>query len=481
MSTPLRQLKPNAERFDPTREYVSSGGMFSARIGSAISSLLRDEAELALGAGGYERMLTDPEILKNVTLIVDAVLGDGLQLMPLFTDDKADKVKAEVAAENAALCRFNLFEAPRKPFKDTLRETFRAAYVTGHKIAEQNWRFDSGPDGETLLVLDSVKCKPRDAAQFVVDEFMNVLGIQVWSRGQRKVVEREKFFILAFESRNEDPRGSAPQMRACYNYYVAKKAALPIRLKRLEKKALPSVAGFVGPTEGTSDTYEGTDSDGNTVAQTPTEVMADRLASLGDGNSAAAFAHGAKVQVIDTAGNGVEFDAFEPSCDRQITRAHLLQDLATNEGEHGTRAMASEHVGVLALRIWHFKNLVAEGVRSDICKTFLSFNREPEKAALVPLVTLGDSDRRDWASDAAAAVMLGPLVTDSIWESLVAMLGLPQKAEGEEWPGRGAKPSANGEESESAKIRSLPEALALHASLASSIRAAKLLRGQFSN
>src|SRR4028119_681094 len=97
----------NAPTLEPQKEYVSAGGFFSMRVGAALGALF-NEAEFSLGPGGFEQMLTDPENLKDVTLLVDAILGDGLQLLPCFTDDKADKSKADLAAEHMAPCRLTL-------------------------------------------------------------------------------------------------------------------------------------------------------------------------------------------------------------------------------------------------------------------------------------------------------------------------------------------------------------------------------------
>lgn len=463
---------------DARREYVAAGGFFSSRVGSALGQLFND-AEYAIGVGGFEQMLTDPEVLKDVTVLVDAILGDGTQILPVFTDEKTDKERADTAAEYAALCRLNLYDSPRKPFKETLAEVVRAAYVTGHKMAEQTWRDGVDGGGQPLLVLDCIKVKPRHAAQFVVDRFMNVLGVEAWGADGSRVIPREKFFIISFDCRDEDPRGTAPAMRAAYNWWIAKRAALPIRLKRLEKKAVPSLAGFTAEDEGSL--TEAVDTDGNTVQQTATEVMAEKLANL-DQNSAAAFPHGADVKVLDASGDGAEFDSFFAMCDRQITRAILLQDLATNEGQHGTRAQASVQMDVLALRIWHLKNLIAESIRTDICKTFLALNRGPEAAAFAPVVTLGDSDRRDWATDAKAAALIAPYIPDSIWAAICAQLGLPMPAEGEAWPARGKQASVDvGDNDPEKEAMTVAEGLALFNNAVSAVRAADGLRAAAGN
>jgi len=468
MAASVQSLTPPARR-ELQRESVAAGGMLSQRLGTVIGGLFSDDAELAIGPGGFEQLLTDPEVLKDVTVLVDAILGDGVQLFPLFTDEDTDKERAALSAEYAELCRMCLYDTPRKPFKSTLAEAVRAAYVTGHKVAEITLRDATSDTGAPLLVLDTLKLKPRGAVQFVVDPFMNVLGLQVWTGGNRRIISREKFFVLSFEQRDEDPRGSAPAMRAAYNWWVAKRAALPVTLKRLEKKAVPSSYG-VGP--------EGADEEA-------LQHGANKLAAL-DHETAAFFPHDTTVGVLDASGDGKEFDLFFRMCDRQVTRAILLQDLATNEGQHGTRAQATVAWDVLAVRIWHLKNIVAEDVRRQLCRLFVRVNHGEEAAQLTPVVSLGDSDRKDWAVDARAAAMLAPLLTDSQWASLVKMLGLPMPEEGEEWPARGRQRSPAVADEDSEGLAALApadvgrmtsgEVAALHRNLASSLRSVERIK-----
>lgn len=474
----IRDRQSAPAKYDPSKEYVTAAGSFSLSVGARISSLFSDEAELRLGPGGFERLLTDPEILKDVTLLVDAIVGDGVQLYPLFTDDKADPARSATAAEYSDFCAFNLSETLRRPFRDTLREAVRSAFVTGHKVAEQTYRDWTDAEGRPRLVLDKLKCKPRYAAQFVIDAYLNELGMAVWSEGRRIVVSRDKFFVPTFERVNEDPRGTAPAMLACFNWFVAKRTGCPIFVKRIEKKALPAVAGFVGANEESMPAEDGT-----SATKTPQQAMAESLAGF-ENFSSAAFAHDAKIQVVDASGNGQEFKNFFDVCNREMTRAILLQDLATNEGQHGTRAQSLTHMDVLSLRVWSLKNTVADCIRDEILRPLLYYNFGEESMALVPAVSLGDSDRRDWATDALAAAALAPLVSDSQWEAICKQLGLPPLSDGETWPDRRRKAAASagadataGDAGALAHL-SVPEVMARHRSLASSMRRSAALRGR---
>jgi hypothetical protein len=470
----LDERQPKAAQVAPDKEYVAAAGRFSTLVGAALSTLFSDEAELRLGVRGYDALLTDPEIHKNVTLIVDAVLGDGVQLFSAFTDEKSDPAKAERAARVYELCRLNLFETPQRPFRQTLAEALKAALVSGHKVVEKTYRDYRGEGGRPLLVLDKLKLKARGATQFVVDPYLNVLGLQVWDGARLVVVPRSKFFIPTFDRVDEDPRGSAPAMRAAYNWFVAKRAGLPVCLKRLEKKAIPSTVGFTAEGEDAGLTL-GEDADSKDV-RTPQQVMAHSLAELENG-SAAAFVggNGAKVQVLDASGNGTEFRNFFEMCNGEITRAQLLSTLATNEGRYGPRAQSMTHMSVLDLRIWNLKNSLAEDVRGDILRDVVYINEGPDAVALTPAVSLGDTERRDWATDARAAAIIAPFVPDSIWAAICKQLGLPAPAEGESWPSRGRRQGAEQQGEEDPDMTEA-EGLALHRNLASALRGSARLR-----
>lgn len=485
----LPQAKLNAKAdaqaaFDPTREYVSQGGFFSLQVAQVLSALWSDDAELAAGTDVYERMLTDPEVLKDMTVINDGIVGDGAELYAFYTDEKTDAAKAAAAARYSEFCHFNLYETLRHPFLETLGAALLDARTFGHKAVEQTYRDFIDETGAPRLVLDKLKCKSRAAVQFAVDEYFNVLGLVAWRAGTRRLIPRDKFFIPTFNRKDEDPRGRSLYLRAAFNWWQAKRAGLPVTVKRIEKKALPSIAGFT--SDKGDDTVQEVDDLGRPIGEpkTSAQVMAEKIAQF-ESMSAAAFPNGASIQVVDASGDGSEFSRFFDLCDKQITRAILLQDLATNEGKHGTRAQATTHMDVLALHIWSLKNIVAECVRTDILKPLVLYNFGPDAVALTPVVSLGDTERRDWATDARAAALLGPLVPDSVWAAICQQLGLPTPEEGEQWPERKKQSagSSNPASDEDAQQQgdnggaqmSIAEGRALHANLASALRAVKRL------
>jgi hypothetical protein len=438
----VAQLKPvpagSNAAYSPDKEYVAASGLFSARIGQVLSSLFLDDAELAAGADVYERMLTDPEVKKGHKVIKDGVLGDGVQFYPAVSDE-ADP-QQQFARDMCDALTHSLGQL-RRPFRETLDEAVGDALAFGHKVAEITYKDFTDEQGRPLLVHDSIKVKPRNATQFVVDPYWNVLGLQVWqyvpgTAASMTIIPREKFFIPTFNRKDEDPRGRSI-LRAAYNWWLAKRAGLPIYLKRIEKKANPSLVGTTSEAE--DQPQPETDEHGTPIAGgkllTPSEVMARKLAELEDG-SAAAFPFGAQVKVIDSSGNGTELKAFFEVCDSQITMSILLQTLATRDSKNGSRAQSRTHMDVMSLLIWHIKGIVADCIREDIVKPWVYYNYGPEGLSLMPVVSLGDSERRDWALDAQAAAAIAANLTDSQWLTICKQLGIPNPVEGETLPSR---------------------------------------------
>jgi hypothetical protein len=427
---------------DPKKEYVAAGGVFSTRLGSILASLFADDAELVAGPDVYERMLTDSEVSKDRNLLRDSVLADEVQIFPSVSDES--NPDHDLAKEIADFCTFSLSCLRNNTFGETLREALGDALAFGHKICEITYRDFEDEEGRPRLVHDTIKLKARGAAQFVVDPFKNVLGIQVWGArfaSGSQLVAREKFFIPVFNRKDEDPRGRS-FLRAAYNWWVAKKAGIPVYVKRIEKKAIPSIFGTT--SEKDDGTVQPQDADGNPIGQpvSSSEVMAQKLADL-ENFSAAAFPYGADAKVLDASGNGAEFSQFFKDCNSEIATAILWQVLASgSEPKNGTRAMSKTHKDVMGVLIWMLKVAYAQRVRLDIIKPWAYYNYGDDGLRLLPVVGLGNADQRDWVEDSAAAAEWAPNVTDSQWNALTRMSGIPDPEEGETLPSRAKSQAA---------------------------------------
>lgn len=437
MVTPLRAPTQSAAPHDPRKEYVAAGGLFSTRMGAVISSLFADDAELVAGADVYERMLTDGKVSACRNVLRDSVLADDVQVYPAVSDEKNPDF--ELAREIAGSCTHSL-SCLRRPFRMVLRDSLGDALAFGHKVAEITYKDYTDELGRPRLVHDTIKLKPRSAAQFVVDEFSNVLGLQVWSptTGVR-MAPREKFFAPAFNRKDEDPRGRSI-LRPAYNWWVAKKAGIPVYVKRVEKKALPSMVGFTSDKEDQTLQAE----DGTEQKSAP-QVMAEQLASL-ENFSAAAFPGGAKAEVLDATGNGTEFTGFFKDCNDEIATAIVWVTLATAEGRYGTRAQSKTHKDEMGTLIWAIRGDFADMIRLDVVKPWAYYNYGDDGLRLLPYVGLGNADQRDWVDDSEAAARWAPWLADSQWKYVTRNSGIPDPEEGEPLPPRASsQPPAQGE------------------------------------
>lgn len=447
MVTPLRTLKPPAAAYDPTKEYVAAGGFFSTRMGRVLAALFADDAELVAGADLYERMLADGKVSACRNILRDSVLADDVQVYPAVSDE--DNPDFELAKEIADFCTFSL-SCLRRPLRETLREALGDALAFGHKVCEITYKDFTDEEGRPRLVHDTIKLKPRQAAQFAVDEFSNELGLQVWApRSGPRLAPREKFFAPAFNRKDEDPRGRSI-LRPAYNWWLAKKAGIPVYVKRVEKKALPSVFGTTSDRE---DDSPPPDEDG--TQKTASQVMAEKLAAL-DNFSSAAFPYGATAKVLDASGNGSEFSHFFKDCNDEIATAIVWVTLATAEGRYGTRAQSETHKGEMGTLIWAIRGSFAAMIRLDIVRPWAFYNYGDDGLRLMPVVGLGNADQRDWVEDSDAASEWAPNVTDSQWKAICRMSGLPDPEEGETLPTRtkaqaSAKPADDAPQEEDAR------------------------------
>lgn len=383
----------------------------------------------------YRQMLHDPEIAADIWLLKYFVLADGVQLTPALDGQALDPDAAAFGAAQdlAAFCERN-FAGLRKPLEDTL-EQMLDAIPYGHKVGELTWKEGEGPD-RGRLVLDKIAPKPHHMLEFVLDPFNNLLGYtpQVYSRpiatlAGRPLLPAEKFCLLTLREEDDDPRGT-PGLRPAYNGWNFKLLVWPEYKRWLENCAMPSVVGKT-PPKGQADVQRNPDGSkvaGGKILSTG-EAMLQSLLGLKNA-SVAVLPNGAEVDQLDPVGEGAGFERAINVADGQMTKGILFQSLATNEAEFGTRAQATTHMQVLDLLVWYLKGKVAT-LLTEIARLAIRYNFGAEEMRFLPLITLGDTERRDWATDATAAAAIEPALTDSQWLHILTQLGIPAPAPGE--------------------------------------------------
>jgi hypothetical protein len=421
--------------YDPTLEYVAGYGQAYSALNRQIPAQPHDPKAPEVTFETYRQMLNDPEVCSDVRTLVQMALGDGMQLAPAVEGKQVDEDAPEFAGalEVAQFCERAL-STLRKPLQETLAGIVEGALTYGHKTAEITWKLGTGVDANKL-VLARIAQKDYRTLDFVVDRFWNHLGFTPRTPAQnlsaKAVIPREKFFHLALHEEDEDPRGRS-SIRTVFTAWTFKCMAWPEYKRWLDNCALPSIVGKTAPKQPgeVQRNTDGTPKAGGKQLSAA-EAMRDALVNLKNA-SVAVLPNGAEVDQLEVVGEGAGFERAINVADSQISKGILYQTLATSEAQYGTRAQSQTHMQVLDLMVWWLKGRVAEAIRCDLVEKAVRYNFGDEALRFTPMVSLGDSERRDWATDATAAVALSPEITDSQWNSVTEQLGLPQPLPGEQ-------------------------------------------------
>jgi hypothetical protein len=192
-------------------------------------------------------MMFDPQVSASVNTLKTGILADGVSVTPAVTDKSdAAHARAQEIADFVADCLDDL-----DPSIDQTLWTLFDALAYGSKVAEQVYALDGGQ-----LRLVSLKVKERRTTAFVVDAYLNIVGIIGLMPGQPmpivssllidrpeeqpNLLPREKFAILSYWPRDSDPRGTSI-LRAAYRPWWDKQQTIPEYLKYLAQFAGPSI------------------------------------------------------------------------------------------------------------------------------------------------------------------------------------------------------------------------------------------------
>jgi len=438
MALPQEKIRPKKPtQVDPTKEYVVGTGGFTRKIGQILSNF-NDELECLIGWDVYERMSRDPVVSKNINYQKLSVTSEEINLHPAVGEKDPRYDRALEIRDCCLRSQNNL----HRPIQAIIAEMMNAL-KRSHTVAEitYNEPLPTGPDAYKLT-LRSIKVKPHNTTAFVVDPFRNVIGLTAWMYGRagvvpssqidgQKIIEREKFAVLTFETEDEDPRG-LNVLRAAYNFWQAKCLVPGLDLKWLEKSGIKSAIGFTAEGLDTN-VEEDPDNEGEVISAQ--QAMANALARLESGSSAA-FPHSASVQAYGVDGTGSQFTRAYEDYDKQIDYALSGQSGATKDSETGSYSSKGIFKDVLDLFCYSRKRQVADCLRNDVWKNFVRWNFGEGDVDLTPIVMIGDEEGNTWAETAVALEKLGPSLTDSQWLTLLAELGIPPPEEGEELPQR---------------------------------------------
>lgn len=470
-----------------TEEYIAHNGYSWGQ--NRILGSTKDDIEIEVNSETYDRMENDATITKCKRIIITNVLSDELQMAPGATEANVGPEEYKVYIELKEFCE-RVIEGLESPVREQLEQQLGNSIKYGHGIAETQWEYredgsstkpkeekstkapkgglsafwakmggffmaekqeeDDTPDPgikrpqlrnkKIRLMPKSIKVKPRGAARFVVDEYMNVLGLvpkfRTPSVSADQIIDRDKFMVLTVQKHDEDPRGRS-MYRPAFNWYNIK-TQLPAEMLRfvLEEvvpKAVGTLAEDAPPYEYDRD-IDGNiqfEADGTTPKMlTAVESMKKSMSGFRSG-SGIILPHGATFEPfkkgLTGSTDGLLFNQVLKMVNNEMENSILLQTLAQSEGEHQARSASEQVAQLLYNLVFWIRWLIAKMIETDLLKVAIEKNFGTWALRYMPFVSLGDFVRRDWASDleVIARAYFWGFIDDTQREELMAWLNLP--------------------------------------------------------
>lgn len=442
--TPTSIRGKNRLRRELQTEFVSAGTRLSwyGKQDKTVLPWSIDEITGEYGTDIYAKMLLDSQVSACVNVFKAAIIEEGLVISPAVSkpDDDGYELAREISDRAS-----RMIEDLDTPF-DHFLWNMMDAIAFGHKLAEQIYKVQDGN-----LDLAMLKVKPLKALAFVVDQYLNIIGLvgdrtglgMVSNIDPGDILPRYKFVLLSWRPKDGDPRGTS-MIRPAYESWWRKRQIIPDYLAYLSQFASPSVIG-IAPENAESSDEE--DTDGNTL--TPVQALLNSLLAFRN-STALAVPFGTEIEFAETKGNGVAFVTAIANCNADITKAILTQRLATEESANMARAAAQVHQDVLDTLVRQGKRAVVNMIRRDILAPWVSYNWGPTAAQFVPHCSLGTVEHQDMAPfmQAIAALHRGGYFTEGQLPEVDNLLGLPIRTLQDEPVEETPPPTNNDDDSE---------------------------------
>lgn len=461
----------NLPSADPRKEFLVGGilsnilGLRSNLYGSSNTlSASNDDLMKDYGYQIYDQMAKDPKVYKCLKIIKVNTLGDGVEFLPCLSDNDPNY---EIAEKISEFCSFAV-KGLKKPLKETLAQMLDAVKY-GHKIAEITYKTEFVEEfGGTYLTLDSIKPKPIGLARFVVDDAFNILGIvgsnnlvektssynvdataiekseNIYSRNGKTYIKTvdgvenvflstDKFMYLTIDPEDEDPRGRS-MLRSAFTFWNLKQNIIPEILRFILTCSIPLLIGFTPQDVEGQQAPILKDADGNIVKDAlGRPILVNREEALREAliqarnATALALKGGSDVKEIGGKGSGLPFYKTLEMADSQIEASILLQTLATSEGRYSSRAQSQTHMDTLENLIWDIKKTVADMLVHQLLTPLIKYNFGKQYLKYMPVVSLGDTERRNFSLDGATVATLyaAGYLSEDQKRYTDQMLGLP--------------------------------------------------------
>lgn len=403
MATPIEQINPNdatVADVDLKKSYVTGGGGYfglSRSLPSATDDLLN-----CIGPEVYEQMRNDADVEAAINTYKILVLSEPLQISSCVAKkDEKNKEEYEIAKANADFLNRSI-AGLATPITQIFWEMLDAIPL-GNKIAEITLKDGTGVD-RGMLVLDSIKPKPYNVISFVVDLFWNLIGfLPTWgvTNESRKVLPRSKFLVLTLNSRNCDPRGRS-WIRAAWRAYDFKERLWQIYYKWLHQFAVPSLIGKTGPNERGQAV---TNADGSVTQVTAEEAMRDGLEGW-ENSTVVVVKNGADVEPVEVSGGGQQFERGFSISSKEISKAILFNELSNRDATHQTKAAGESQSDIVDSNAAFIRSALVSAFISDVAKPLIAINKGEVALSYMPHISLGDSERKHWATEADAGTKI---------------------------------------------------------------------------
>jgi hypothetical protein len=420
---------PNKEELQG--EYVSGG--YSGNVRLSLDSY--DTQRPGLTVEMRRSMRYDSEIESSVEFLVDAVFSEGVSPVPRISD--SENPEFEKANEiNDFIRRATNRPGMARRLETVLREVFRDAFYAGVKTAE----IVLCADENSSLILDRLNPKPNSAITFVCDRFYNVLGLTSWNRfysseeiaaKKDDIIPREKFLIMQLELEDNHPSGIA-KIRAAFDDYADKKNDRAVYKEWKRTSAIPKKYGITGPNAKDTQVRnpDGSQAVENGIPKTITAEKGLMMALEGYANNSTVTApNGTTIGQLEVQGTGDQFIKSLKFNNGGIRKAILGDSVTTGDDDKGIKAAKEVANDVVDLKVRTMKSAVSEAVERDVYLLLTVVNFGVEFAHLSPVCSLGDTERRDWATDLGAAAGAGYTFANEHLAELDPVFGLKPRKE----------------------------------------------------
>jgi hypothetical protein len=422
-------------------QYVTDDG-FSWMGSRTLSPSRIDEVVTNVTPETFEEMSNDPKIHKSKRIRINGVLTDELVLATGATEAEVNDAEYKKFVKCMHFCE-RMVSGLETPLWSALSQMLDGGYEQGHKIAESDWEYrldkptkkiQTGKKGsrpsagfslkrlfglktqddpqskrgtnilnqpQTRLMPRAIKVKPRGAALFVVDAFMNILGLVPSWNGARtwqpnQVITRDKFLVFTNNQTDDDPRGNSawrPVFWAwSFKNFIPKQyltyllnEAVPVPILKLPK----GMQSWIVKRDSEQNIIYKKDPITGDLTTEPemieTVVAAER--TLKNDSRRSGCRYPARVELDAYGGNkGGAQDTVFPNAikaaDEQIEEGILLQPLAQSQGGSNSQKGAMTHENRLVdLFFWDKRALCtmllydffAVGVRMNLGEEWLAY------------------------------------------------------------------------------------------------------------